>query len=875
MNTNVATRHNLPSRSTSFIGRETDIAEITALLADPACRLLTLAGPGGAGKTSLALEVVQHLDLADGMFFVPLQPLASVDNIVTTIAEALPLQLHGNTDPQQQLLNYLREKHILLILDNFEHLLDGVSLVTDILDAAPHVRLLITSREALNVQAEHLWPLGGLPIPPDDALDMFDDYSSVRLFVERTRRAKPDFSPAAHRHEIVRICRLVDGLPLALEMAASWTRVLSPQAVGDEIERSIDFLATNQRDVPERHRSMRAVFDHSWLLLTDEEQAVFRTLSVFRGGFTLEAAEQVAGASLPLLASLIDKSLLRLDAASRYDLHELLRQYAEEKREAAGTDESTRDKYGAYYAAFLHERVEDLKGRRQIEAIVEINADFENIRTVWIWAADHKRTDIIGQMVDGLSYYCWIRGRARENSVLFRYAETRFAHPQSEPEQRIWGQLLSRSTYGSNPPVHFKLALEAFEIARKYNDLPEIAYCLWQRGFWAYVNQEHDQAIQLFEQSLSIYRQLGEPYDVARVLMGRITRDHRADWEEKRALAEELLRLQREIGDHVGRGWSLSLLALNEGRLGHFTEAERLLMERITIGRETGNLGLIATSYALISHQVCFFQGNFAQARAAADEALKLGNEISDSISISGASATLGLLANMNEDYSAAKRLCREAVNASVGYADFGKLATWGLAVASCGLGHYEGARAQLSTALHYLSSVQGVVGQLASLPVAAIIYAHQGYAVRAVEWLALALSHPVSNPGWMAKWPLLDRLQEKLKQTLGTNEFSAAWQRGQYLDLQDVIIEMRAQFPGSDTVTTKPVTQMLPDPLSQRELKVLALIAAGLTNREIAERLFIGVSTVKKHIQHIYAKLDTRNRTSAVLRARELNLLP
>jgi DNA-binding CsgD family transcriptional regulator len=579
----------------------------------------------------------------------------------------------------------------------------------------------------------------------------------------------------------------------------------------------------------------------------------------------------VAGASLQLLASLIDKSLLQMGEEGRYDLHELLRQFVSEELDVTGAGESTGDTHSAYYAAFIHERVEDLKGRRQIEAIAEINADFENVRTAWVWAADHRYEQIIDQMIDGLWIFCSIRSRVQEGFALFQYAKEKFTSVPGEEVQRLVGRLIVRSANGENDQVQIETALQ---IARHFNDAAEIAFCLAGSGYAVYMNQEYDKAIQLYEQSLAIYRQLGDRYHTAQVLSSRLVGDLQASWKDKTFYRDEILRTQREIGDVVGLGWSLGPLAVNEARLGNFAEAERLWLERVALGQEMGNLALVALGYAHVSHRVYFVLGEFDQARAAAEEALKLGNKIGLQSAIGWALPTLGLLASMNENFVEGKRLCQQAALVK-GLTGIAKLAAWGIGIASCGLGDYEEARVQLSLAFRYLTHILGTVGDIASLPVVAIIYAHQGQPVRAVELLALAFTHPVSASSWMKKWPLLDRLQAELEQTLGAEDFSAAWKRGTFLNLDVVITELQAQFFTADAAGYERSNQALFETLSRRELEVLSLIADGLTNREIADQLFIGVSTVKKHIQHIYTKLDAKNRTSAVVRARELNLLP
>ena len=514
--------HKLPRAATALIGRDEELAEIMGLLSTLHCRLLTLLGPGGIGKTRLAVEVASRMTFhfADGVYFVPLQALLAVEDIVPAVIDALPLQLTDNTDPELLLLKYLNDRHLLLVLDNFEHLLDGVELISRILNGTDQVQLLITSRERLNLQTEQTWPLRGLDVPeeiPDPAVLS----SAVRLFDERARRVQPDFLLEAHWAAVASICQLVDGIPLALELAASWVRALPCETIASEIKRSVDILTSSQRDLPERHQSMRAVFDHSWKLLSEDEHAVFCKLTVFHGGFTVEAAQEVAGASLRTLASLIDKSLLQLDDSGRYAMHELLRQYGDEQLEAAGAGQSTRDAHRRYYAEFVCQRVDDLKGRRQIEAIAEINADFENVRAAWRWAADRQSAEMIEQMIEGLWVYCDIRHREQDRLALFRYAERTFAAGQGEGSQRLWGRLLARAA-GEVSQTQIEIALE---IARQFNDPAEIAFCLAQSGFIAYRSREYDKAIPLLEQSESLYRQLDDHYNTALVLFHRVSSD--------------------------------------------------------------------------------------------------------------------------------------------------------------------------------------------------------------------------------------------------------------------------------------------------------------------------------------------------------------
>ncbi|MBP7687712.1 MAG: tetratricopeptide repeat protein [Thermoflexales bacterium] len=358
--------HNLPPQATAFVGRTRELAEIDdRLRGDPACRLLNIAGPGGIGKTRLALEAAQqHLsEFADGVFFVPLAPISAAHLIAPAIAQALNLPVPWQADPRTQLLSYLSDKHLLLVVDNFEHLLDGVDLLADILTAAPQVKVLATSRERLHLQWEWIVEIRGLDYPASATDPSALDTSAVRLFAQTARRMDARFALEADRAEVIGICQLMEGSPLGIELAAAWVRVLTCQEIVQQIARNLDLLATSASDRPERHRSLRAAFEYSWDLLSADEQKAFKKLAVFQGGFRREAAEKVAGAPLSLLFTLVDKSLLRRGHAGRFEMHSLLRQYITEKLNAGQIDEAlnttpmdlTRMRMAQYYLVYARQ----------------------------------------------------------------------------------------------------------------------------------------------------------------------------------------------------------------------------------------------------------------------------------------------------------------------------------------------------------------------------------------------------------------------------------------------------------------------------------------------------------------------------------------
>ena len=328
----------LPVHGTPFVGREAELPEVTQLLAQHECRLLTMTGVGGVGKTRLAQEVVRGLLglelFNDGVFFVPLEALTSAGSISNALADALGLVLSGQVDAGIQVVRFLSEKRTLLVLDNFEHLLEGTPLLVDLMRNCPHLKLLVTSRERLNLESEWVFGVEGLAVPKagGTTLERAGYYSAVQLFVQRAKRAQQRFSLTPEAlPAVTRICQLVEGLPLAIEMAASWLRILFPQGIVEQLEKGLDVLEASNRDLPERHSSIRAVFDHSWDLLSEVERGVLRCLSVFHGGFSLEAASEVAEVTLPILASLGSKSFLTLTPAGRYEQHPLVLEYARER----------------------------------------------------------------------------------------------------------------------------------------------------------------------------------------------------------------------------------------------------------------------------------------------------------------------------------------------------------------------------------------------------------------------------------------------------------------------------------------------------------------------------------------------------------------
>lgn len=427
----------LPDPLTPFIGRRLELDQIRALLLEPANRLVTLLGPGGAGKTRLSIQAAQELAapqsaetqsgapmlaeiVRDGVWFVELAALSSPEAIVTAAAKALSICFFIEEDsPRQQLLDYLRDKRLLLVLDNMEHLLPGgAALAAEILSAAPGVRLLVTSRQRLNLQAEQIFRVAGMRVPDPNAAAAWDNpeeqarpYSSVQLWVERARRVQPDFRlTQANLAAVIAICRLVDGSPLGIELAAAWLALLSPAEIAAEIGRSLDFLETSAPDTPLRQRSLRAVFEYSWNLLSAQEQQAFQRLCVFQGSFSRQAAQFVGEVSLGTLLGLANKSWLQQAVNGRYQLHELLRQFGAERLQADPAEaRQARDRHAEFFAAFASQQGLAMRTSGQVQALDALGTEFMgNLQAAWGWLAACGRLDVmVTQMLPALFQY-WI-----------------------------------------------------------------------------------------------------------------------------------------------------------------------------------------------------------------------------------------------------------------------------------------------------------------------------------------------------------------------------------------------------------------------------------------------------------------------------------
>lgn len=458
----------LPAQSTPFVGRQVELNVLAQRLASPEVRLLTLVGPGGVGKSRLGLEVAaaQSHSFADGVYFVPLAALDLVAHMVPAIADALQLSFYEGREPYAQLLDYLGTKHLLLILDNLEHLLittreDCLSFITSILQATTSLKILVTSRERLRLQQEYVYPVSGLGVPDDAdniqvATSLVDgkdspSYAALELFRQRAERFQPDLVDT-DLNSTIRICQVTQGMPLAIELAATMVGAVPLPVLAAEIERNLDILTSDLHDLYSRHRSIRAVFDSSWQALTPSEQSAFTRLAIFRGGFTLRAAEQVAQTSLTQLVGLVNKSLIRLSESGRYQMHELMHQYASEKL-SEGPEEKKRiqQQHCSYYGGYLSDCIAQWQADYRLECIDEIVTEIDNIRTGWQWLLINKDVSGVIVYLENLWQFYSHRGRFSEAVDMLSQALELIRREQAVEtiwQQAEWERLLGDAYFG-------------------------------------------------------------------------------------------------------------------------------------------------------------------------------------------------------------------------------------------------------------------------------------------------------------------------------------------------------------------------------------------------------------------------------------------
>ena len=788
--------HNLPAQITPFVGRKTEIKHLSQLISDETIRFVSIIAPGGMGKTRLVLEIGQQLlpNFANGVFFVELAPLKDGDGIIPTLAEAVGYAFQQNGRSQkQQILDYLAHKEMLLILDNFEHLLTNAALTQELLQAAPQLKLLVTSRQRLGQYGETLFTLTGMGLPDWHSTETAFNYASIQLFQQTARRARPDFKvTAVNLPHIIRICQLVAGMPLGILLAASWMSLLSAKEIADEIQQGLDILESEGDEVVARQRSIRVVCDSTWHMLSHKEQQAFMKMSLFRGGFSRQAAQQVTGANLRQLQSLINKSLIYREANSgRYQIHELLRQYAEEQLFASGEIDQITAVYIHYFLSFLASQTALLKQQDQLDALRYIEADFENIRASWFMAIASRTYALLDRAVEAMTLFCFLTSRLEDGKSLFNTERFDDAEARAHP---VWHRFTIRF-YGIEEETAVLLTKfhHTLTLAQAREDLAETAFChVTLATLIHYLVQDPMQAIEHYDQAVTIYRQLDEKYYLAQTL-SKLGEAHQlaGQGEQNWQYINEARDLQRHIGDQLGESETLRALGMATYQDGRYPLSLEYLEQAYALQRETNFIVGQASSH-LYGGWMHYIRGDMRYGRQRIETALKLALEVVDYSTQAWCYAILSLFDSAGGDYIAAEKKLHQAK--AIAPDPFRQSGAGNPFMQL----HIDWAETELHAAATNVQAVKRLLIPMLDLAcqtdshpyttyfmvMAAFLYRYEEQLTKAVELLGLALAQAQEATAWMTHWQLLKSLRTELADELGPSAFQMAWQRGQSLGL-------------------------------------------------------------------------------------------
>ncbi len=577
----------LPVDDTKFIGREEELVALDKLIADPEIRLINIIGPGGIGKTRLALAAARRQTdrFAHGLTFLPLTALDSGRQLAPALVAMLELSMSRDSSSKEKLFGYLQDKNQLLILDSFEHLLDGKALLSEMLFHAPWLKILVTSRTALNQREEQRFPIGGLTLPLSRTKLGIMEADAPKVFLQSARRKQPDFELlASDLDPLVHICHLVEGMPLALELAAGWTSSTALRRIAEQLENSLDILQKVDPNITDRHASMWSVFESSWQQLSDQERQDFRGLAVFQGGFTSHAAHRIGGHSSLALSRLVSKSLLHYERQpDRYRMHELLRQFAATKLAIDEKEEADwRARHATYYCQLLVSAEDDLKGPAQDEALLAIDAELGNIRRMWRTVSENAHVDLIAGALDALALYCRYRFQPDELvnfcQVAIEYLDLSTTVDEiSLQSRRILAKLRTmqaapyvHATIGSEflASDHSRQVLdscrqELLRLASAGEDVRrEQAFVTLRLGAQMLI-VDLARATKLFEESLAIWKELDDIWGQSEALHYLSSAHLRLQgYDHAKHTWENSLALKRQCGDRRGLADALTMLGI-------------------------------------------------------------------------------------------------------------------------------------------------------------------------------------------------------------------------------------------------------------------------------------------------------------------------
>lgn len=657
-------RSHLPRISTSFIGRVNEKELVQSRILDENCRLLTIIGPGGVGKTRIALEVgAENLqNFRHGVFFVPLADIDATNHMAPVMADALGFLFYGRSSLKDQLLNYCSDKEMLIIMDNFEHLLDGVPFIMELLQQAPTLKLIVTSQERLNLREEWLIEMEAFTCP-DEA--NYASNSAYQLFVQRAQQVNPRFAPESEEILcIAQICRFVGGLPLGLELAATWVRLFSPCEIVDEMARNLDFLTSSLQDLPERHRSLQAVFNYAWQLLTDREQETFAKLALFRGSFGIPAALQIMKVSLSSLITLADKSLLWQLENGRYEIPTVLRQYSRAKLKDNLDHTALERSFASFYLQKAAAQEAHLKGEAQKEAVREIMVDIDNIRHAWQLALTHSQPMDLVDAIPAMLLFFEMRSWLEEGVTTFANA-----YDLISPNEhiRLKGYLLVAlggclERLGRHEAARERLE-NGLEILRPLDDNKLIGLALFYLGVAAEAEGRVNIAVEHLEESLEHFRQEKDRWGMATVYnsLGNCSIGLQ-DYNQARIHYQESLLLRRHQGDLRG----IAICYHNMGNVpiitGNYAEACQFFEKSLQITQQINDRRGVGHALNNIGYSA-YLLGNYQEAKRRLQESLVMLSEIRDNRGLAHARQNLGHVAFAEKDWQLAETLYTEALN--------------------------------------------------------------------------------------------------------------------------------------------------------------------------------------------------------------------
>jgi predicted ATPase/class 3 adenylate cyclase/DNA-binding CsgD family transcriptional regulator len=896
--------NNLPIQPTPFIGREQEVAAVEQLLRREEVRLLTLTGPGGIGKTRLALQVAADLseEFPDGVYFVNLAPLRDPGFVMPTIAQVLDVKEIAGRPLLDLLKAFLREKQLLLLLDNLEQVVSAAIQVAELLTACPQLKVLVTSRIVLHVQAEQEFVVPPLSVPdlrhlPD--VVALSQYEAPALFIQRAQAARSEFQLSnANARAVAEICRHLDGLPLAIELAAARIKLLPPQALLARLTPRLTVLTGGAQDVPERQQTLRNTIAWSYQLLHTNEQRLFRRLSVFAGGCTLRAIEVIsttldgeAGRVFEGVASLLDQSLLQQTEQEgeepRLVMLETIREFGLGVLEASGEMETTQRAHAGYYLVLAEEAEPELAGPRQAVWLERLEREHDNLRAAMQWLLEQKRIEQGREMalrLGGALLRFWeVRGHWSEGWTFLEWARAKskgVAVPAQVKALMAAAYLLDHLENDIDQAEG--LYEESLALSRELGDTAGIAHSLLLLGELAGRRGNFTVAYSRIEEALTLFRAVGDKRGIALSLTNLAdVVSQQGEYARAVLLSEESLALFRTLGDMEGTAWSLNYLAGIVSQQGEYARAISLNEESLTLFRTLGDMEGIIWSLFGLARVLFLSQGDPAKVHTLFEEGLALCRGVGHKLGIAWALSHLGEVFLQQGNAVKARLLLEESLPLYREGRD-----QQGIAESLSLLGRveaHEGDSAAARTCCEEgLAIVRAVGTNLSvcfSLEGLAVVVAGQGdpsWAARlwgAAEALREALGTPIP-PVYRADY---DRSVAAARAQLGEKAFAAAWAQGQRMTPEQALAAQATpatSMPARPTATPPMKSPTSPAGLSAREVEVLRLVAQGLTNEQVAEQLIISPRTVNTHLKAVYSKIGVSSRSAATRYAMEHQLV-